>query len=290
VHTHAVQMQELDLLRGRFGELEARIAGMLAAQPGEPTWLCARACLLARTGRHDEAAAIIEQLAVEDFAVLPRAFAFTYMLSLLAEACGCTGNASMAATLYRMLVPYTGGTVMVVTGVVCRGAVSHYLGLLASVMRRWEDAARHFDDALILHERMRSAPLLASTRCAYAETLAAWNQESLSAGRLNQARTLASAARTSAEALGLTALVDRSAGVLDTLSPSAAVPTEGLSAREVEVLRLLARGATNKEIGAALYLSADTVRQHTINIYRKLDVSGRAEATAWAARHGLLDS
>lgn len=291
VHTHAVQMQELDLLRGRLSELEARIAAMLAAQPGEPLWLCARTNILAHMGRHDEAAAIIEHLSPDEFAALPRSFGFTYALSFLAETCALIGGTHSAEVLYRLLAPFDGGTVLLVTGVVCRGAVSRYLGLLAATLRRWQDAARHFDDALTLHERMRSAPLLASTRCAYADMLAAWNREAPNSARLNHARTLATAVRTSAETLGLAALEERSVRLLDALTGPAASPAvEGLSAREVEVLRLLADGATNKEIGAALYLSADTVRQHTINIYRKLDVSGRAEATAWAARHGLLDT
>jgi DNA-binding CsgD family transcriptional regulator len=246
-------------------------------------------------GRHDEAGGLIEQLAPDAFAALPRAFGFTYMLSFLAEACAQIEHARWAGTLYDLLAPFAGGTVMVVTGVVCRGAVSHYLGLLAAAACRWEHAVRHFDEALALHERMRSAPLLAGTRCAYAEALAVWHRASPDAGRLEKARALATAARATAETLRLTALVQRSSRVLESLAtpaaplPATPLPAVGLSAREVEVLRLLARGATNKEIGAALYLSADTVRQHTINLYRKLDVRGRAEATAWAVRHHLFD-
>jgi len=63
----------------------------------------------------------------------------------------------------------------------------------------------------------------------------------------------------------------------------------GLTAREIDVLRLLARGLTNKEIAGSLAISARTVQHHTIHIYEKLGVDTRAAATLLAARHGLLD-
>jgi len=56
----------------------------------------------------------------------------------------------------------------------------------------------------------------------------------------------------------------------------------GLSAREVEVLGLIAAGMRNGEIAARLSLSVHTVERHTVNIYAKLGVRGRAEATAFA--------
>jgi predicted ATPase/DNA-binding CsgD family transcriptional regulator len=62
-----------------------------------------------------------------------------------------------------------------------------------------------------------------------------------------------------------------------------------LTGRESEVLRLLATGDTNKGIAAALGLTAKTVMHHSVSIYGKLGVRGRAEATAWAFRHGLAD-
>ncbi len=62
----------------------------------------------------------------------------------------------------------------------------------------------------------------------------------------------------------------------------------GLSAREVEVLLLVASGRTNKVIARQLFLSEKTVDRHVSNIFTKLDVSSRAAATAWAYEHGLV--
>jgi pimeloyl-ACP methyl ester carboxylesterase/DNA-binding CsgD family transcriptional regulator len=61
----------------------------------------------------------------------------------------------------------------------------------------------------------------------------------------------------------------------------------GLSPRETEVLRLLAGGDTNGQIAARLGLSINTVERHVVNLYRKIDARGRAEATAWAIRNGV---
>ena len=69
--------------------------------------------------------------------------------------------------------------------------------------------------------------------------------------------------------------------------PPSALP-DGLTAREVEVLRLVAAGRTNKEIAAELFLSPATVRRHTINLYGKIGARGRTDATAYAFHHGLV--
>jgi DNA-binding CsgD family transcriptional regulator len=63
-----------------------------------------------------------------------------------------------------------------------------------------------------------------------------------------------------------------------------------LTAREAEVLGLLAAGKTNKEIAAQLILSPATVERHVANLYRKIGARRRAEATAYALNHGLLPS
>jgi DNA-binding CsgD family transcriptional regulator len=61
----------------------------------------------------------------------------------------------------------------------------------------------------------------------------------------------------------------------------------GLTAREVEVLRLLADGRSNKEIAADLIVSVPTVQRHIANIYTKIDARNRADATAFALGHGI---
>ncbi len=66
------------------------------------------------------------------------------------------------------------------------------------------------------------------------------------------------------------------------------VHTRALSARELDVLRLLATGMTNRAIAADLVISEKTVARHVANIYTKLDVSTRSAATAHAYEHGLV--
>jgi DNA-binding CsgD family transcriptional regulator len=62
----------------------------------------------------------------------------------------------------------------------------------------------------------------------------------------------------------------------------------GLTAREVEVLQLLARGLSNKEIGERLVISPKTVGNHVEHIYAKIDAKTRAQASLFAMKHGLL--
>ncbi len=70
--------------------------------------------------------------------------------------------------------------------------------------------------------------------------------------------------------------------------PADTQPVPLLTQREQEVLELIARGATNREIAATLYLSPHTVKEHTSSLYRKLDARNRAEAVVRAQRVGLL--
>ena len=64
--------------------------------------------------------------------------------------------------------------------------------------------------------------------------------------------------------------------------------THGLTARELQVLRRVAGGETNKAIAAALVLSERTVDRHVSNIFTKLRVSSRSAATAYAYEHQLV--
>jgi DNA-binding CsgD family transcriptional regulator len=79
----------------------------------------------------------------------------------------------------------------------------------------------------------------------------------------------------------------RDNGLLQEPVPAAS-PLTGLSAREIEVLRLVAQGRSNQEIAAQLVLSIRTVERHISNIYAKLGVRGKGAAVAYALRSGLV--
>jgi len=139
---------------------------------------------------------------------------------------------------------------------------------------------------------VRRVPLLAQTCLQYAAALLAGR----AAGTPGQAQMFAQRALEEASALGMpivreraAALVEAASAELTRLAGERTRYPDGLTAREVEVLALLANGATNPEIARRLVLSLGTVRTHTIKIYQKIGVRGRAEATVYAAEHGLTN-
>ena len=69
---------------------------------------------------------------------------------------------------------------------------------------------------------------------------------------------------------------------------AAGLSSEPLTARELNVLELLAQGKSNKEIGVSLYVSETTVKSHLRSIFRKLDVLSRTEAINVATRRGII--
>jgi DNA-binding CsgD family transcriptional regulator/tetratricopeptide (TPR) repeat protein len=91
------------------------------------------------------------------------------------------------------------------------------------------------------------------------------------------------AARDAFLALGATPMVDEAAGLIE----PGRLPG-GLTAREVEVLRLVASGRSNPQIAADLTLSQKTVARHLSNIFTKLEVGSRTAAAAYAYEHGLV--
>jgi len=102
-------------------------------------------------------------------------------------------------------------------------------------------------------------------------------------GNREAAEVARAAARSTFERLGARPAVAH----VDALFRSGARPG-GLTAREVQVLALVASGRTNRAIGAALGLSEKTVARHLSNIFAKLDLPSRAAATAYAFQHDVV--
>jgi DNA-binding NarL/FixJ family response regulator len=75
-------------------------------------------------------------------------------------------------------------------------------------------------------------------------------------------------------------------------TPRPAVPenSPGLTRRELEILQLVAEGHSNAELARMLWVTEQTIKFHLSNIYRKLDVANRTEASRWAQLRGLLSA
>ena len=92
--------------------------------------------------------------------------------------------------------------------------------------------------------------------------------------------------------LGMGPLIDRVVSLQERAQAQPArapVYPNGLSLREVEVLRLIATGKTDREIGDELFISARTVNHHVGSILNKTNTANRAEAAAYAATNGLIE-
>jgi ATP/maltotriose-dependent transcriptional regulator MalT len=164
-------------------------------------------------------------------------------------------------------------------------------GLLASADGDLEAARRHFEDAVDRFQRSGAPFETARARIELARALAGL-------GRAEEAREEATRAIALLRGMGADGEIERARAVLDAAredrpkraeSPAGAPARASiLTAREREVLALVAKGLSNPEIGERLFVSEHTVHRHVANILTKLDVPSRAAAVAEAGRQKLL--
>jgi tetratricopeptide (TPR) repeat protein len=126
-------------------------------------------------------------------------------LTYLVDVCTFLGDKARAAILYQLLLPYAEHSVVVGNATACYGALSRYLGALATTLERWDEAAQHFEDALAMNAQMEAWPWLAHTQYQYATMLLARDQP----GDDEKARELLKAALLTARELGMRALEER---------------------------------------------------------------------------------
>jgi predicted ATPase/DNA-binding SARP family transcriptional activator len=151
-------------------ELEPVLEKLIAGYPSRPVLRCVLAHLYARLERPDDARVVLDALAADDFSVLPFDMEWLFGMSLLAETCALIGDAQSAAGAYRLLAPWAASNAVdMAEGM--RGSVSRYLGLLATTLGRFDQAAAHYDAALAMNERMNVRPWLAHTQADYARML-----------------------------------------------------------------------------------------------------------------------
>ncbi len=161
------------------------------------------------------------------------------------------------------------------------GALRCNRGDLAAQRADWEAAAGHYQAAVAAYQEADHPHDAVGAMIGLSRALARLDRTAEALSQLRAAETVAAAignAQRQAEVAA--ALADLG------MSTSAALPG-GLTARQAEVLRLLARGMSNKQIAAELFLSPATVERHLATIYRKVGLNGRVEAARYAITHGL---
>ncbi len=160
--------------QGRLLEMEPAIKANAERYPAMPAYRAALASVYGSdVRRRDDARTAFEELAERGFGQLPSDAILPVTLSLLADVCWFLGDAARAPELYRMLLPREGECVVAGWATSASGAVSRSLALLAATMHRWQDAERHFEDALRTNEQLRDKPMLAETRAQYGQMLLA---------------------------------------------------------------------------------------------------------------------
>jgi DNA-binding CsgD family transcriptional regulator len=168
------------------------------------------------------------------------------------------------------------------------------LALLATqrAMGELEAHAGRLAEARQLLDAARGLAVTCAAPYERALTLLAVADLELRAGRLDAAAGALDEVTAIAGPLGAVPVLEQ-AGVLaarlaEQQTAQDRTATAGLSPRELEVLRLLAAGRSNREIAELLYLSVRTVERHITNLYAKLGVHGRSEAIAFAHEHGFI--
>jgi LuxR family maltose regulon positive regulatory protein len=294
------------MLRGEWPAAEvvlSEAAAALAVRPGEGNDALARlAELRRRQGHTEKALALIARAEHHPIAVLCQAAialecgdptaavdgATRYLrqigaarterasgLEMLVEAQAAAGRAAEADAAARELraIAQAVGTDPLL------GAARQAEGCGRAAAGSFEDAREALEDAVQLLGRAGLPFEAARARVALARTLR-------DLGRDDAARRELELARERFAALGAAAEERRTAAMQTSPGPDKRAV---LTARESEILRLVAEGLSNKQIAARLTLSEHTVHRHVANILVKLRVSSRAAAAALAAKHGLTD-
>jgi DNA-binding CsgD family transcriptional regulator len=162
-------------------------------------------------------------------------------------------------------------------------AAHRLLGELQSEAGRYGESEQHLKQSLVLADDCAAPYERALTLLALAELHVAAHRPAEARPRLNEA----SAIFISLGAQPVLVRADALAARLDSARTASPGYPAGLSAREAEVLRLVAEGLSNPQIGERLFLSPRTVEHHLHAIFNKTGVSSRAAAARWATENAL---
>ncbi len=280
--TYGVQMFGIRREQGRLTELAPAVR-ILAGDPGRGgPWRPGLAAVLAELGMEDEARRELARVAAEGIEAY-RASLWLAALTYLTDASSALGDERMAAILYPELEPFAGTNVMIGHLVACYGSADRHLGMLAATLGESERAEAHFERAMALDREMGASTWLAHSAYEYGRFLLAADRR-----RRGRAGAYLDEAAALAGRIGMAGLLAQIRS-LGTAVTAAELPG-GLSPREAQILALVARGLSNREIGAELSISEHTAANHIRAILRKTESANRTEAASFAHRHGIASS
>ena len=162
------------------------------------------------------------------------------------------------------------------------GLLEANYGYLAAAETRWAQAAGHYRAAALAHQQGGHAHDVVVALTGLGSAVYRLGRPDESARHLRAAEALAAGIANPQRLADVRAALAEIGESAD----ATALP-DGLTARQVDVLRLLAGGMSNKQIAGALHLSPVTVERHLATVYRKLSLGGRVEAARYAVAHGL---
>jgi tetratricopeptide (TPR) repeat protein len=199
--------------QGRLAEIEDAWESALEQYAEAPVWRSANAWFHLELGREEQAWAELDHLAARDFSDLPKYFNTFLMVMCLSDVAAATGDTRRAALLYDLLYPYADRLLMHGVNCACHGATTHWLGLLAGTLKRWDDSVAHFEDALETNSRIGARPYLARSQHEYARMLIERNDP----GDKEKAKTLLTEATATYRELGMPTFLEKAEELLGKL-------------------------------------------------------------------------
>jgi tetratricopeptide (TPR) repeat protein len=202
--------------QGRLSELESLVTQMGENTGGFPAWSAAVGVLHAELGQRAQAERVFKLLTADPDSI-PRDRFWIVTMLLLSQVCAFLNDLDRAGKLYDQLRPFGERMGVVSLGEVCTGSNERTLGLLCTVMRRYDDAEAHFGRAIVANERIGALPFLARTRVNYARMLLERGQ----VGDSDRAQKLLEPALSTATELGMAGLADEARSLAGTASTAA---------------------------------------------------------------------
>ena len=209
IYAYHLQSYLLRREQGRVEEMETTIRRSIADYPTRFALRAVLAHLYAELGRLNDARRAFGALALDGFARVRRDNDWLFEMSLLPEVARSLGDVDNAEILYGLLLPYAGRhAITYAEG--STGSISRPLGILASMLGRWDEATSHFEDALEWNAARDARPWVAYTQCDHALML----RDRDSSGDRERARELLRSALATCQEVGLIALERRVRGLL----------------------------------------------------------------------------